>query len=92
MMLKNKAQAIYRARCAVGGVIARTFVSEGAKLLLWLLLAIISWNCSHETLHDRRQVPTLAELAFPGPTGKDIRHTARSYVPPRETAPQGRDC
>jgi hypothetical protein len=63
MTLKNKVAAIYRARCAVGGVVARAFVSEGTKLLLWFLLAIISWNCSHETLHDRRRLPPLAELA-----------------------------
>jgi hypothetical protein len=63
MMLKNKVAVIYGARGTVGRVVARAFASEGAKLLLWFLLAIISWNCSHETLHDRRGLPTLAELA-----------------------------
>lgn len=63
MMLKNKVATIYSARGAVGAVVARAFVSEGAKLLLWFLLAIISWNCCHETSHDRRRFPALAERA-----------------------------
>lgn len=60
MMLKNKLTLIYHARGAVGGVVARAFVSEGAKFLLWFLLAVISWNCSHEASHDRRRLPAFA--------------------------------